>query len=1259
MRKQRFPQRQGLALVIVLALLVLVFALAIGFLTRVSTERTSSDRFASGVSTRLLADSTVQIVQGQINAATTQGSSVAWASQPGLVRTFDDAGLPLKSYKLYSSDAMQVAGALNPATEAETLQAWAASPALFTDINQPVDVNFDGAPDSWPILSPAAVGQVEGFAINSAPSGSSQGVTNAAPMPVRWLYVLKDGQVLSPTGSAKSATVKEATALNPVVGRIAFWTDDESCKVNVNTASEGTYWDVPKVASIPEKQFGTYQPAKNEFQAYPGHPATTSLSAVFPDLTRDQLFALAPRLKNEGSKNLTLNVDQAEAVTLDQDRLYASAGDVIFSPERALNAGLDQAKLERARFFLSTISRAPETNLYNLPRIACWPLHAGTDASFRTSFDSLIAFCSTVNGQPFYFQRQNPDSMTEDYTGIPRNQALFSYLRDLTSRPVPGFGGNLQTKFGEDRDQVLTEIFDYIRCTNLIDGTLSAAKRYAPGTLVNGSKGGSFGYGQVLPIRIQQGGVDTRGFGRVPIFTEVGLWVVCDADPKTVSATDSNNPAVNKALYPADVSGKLTFDDVAKTKQVRLEAALVLEPFTPLYGYKGLQPDLEITVSGLDSWKIRGNAAGDTDQPMGFPSLAEQTPGSKGRYLMSQNLISTNSAISPRGGHTGVWSWLGSRGLRARNHGRLAEDGDFGAPAGGSGAVLNQQFPFVSEPLTVNVNNASATAPRLTLTAGSLEIKVIHRPTGTVLQTYKVSFPTGDLPVPTLRKKLIADPNGGSANVPDNSWTLQAGGNIAGFKGRFDSTGGFTFQEYDHGGTLLADITKSVVPVYQKAGAPQSADFRLLAMKEVIEATDFAKHPLYDNPDTKWRAANSFVQQSDGWYYNFRRRISEYAPAIAALGGSVTNLAKMSADYGQMKHPDTPYPALDAQASGDWDNGIASDVDGPFLNRPDEGVTYNQLDKNNNYIPYFSTYQKEDYDSAVFFSPNRIMPSSGMFGSLPVGVKRDKPWQTLLFRRQPGHPGYAAEAGGFTKDPDYLLMDMFWMPVVEPYAISEPLSTAGKINLNQQIIPFTWLDRSTGMHALLKNEKILAIPVTDAATYKNGATGDYRRPVNIPATLSQLRFRFENTDGTGLYAFRSASEICDLHLVPDNATVATTSKAALDEDMAKYWNAHSLTGDNSRERIYTTLYPRLTTRSNTFTVHFRAQSLKKRRGSDPATWEEGKDIIAGDYRGSTSLERYIDPSNPNLPDYAANPSATPALDTFYRWRVRSNKQFAP
>jgi len=1253
------PSRRGAALIVALAIMVLVLALVVGILSRVMTERSAAGGYASSVGARLLGDTAVQLVQAQIDAATSGGTTVAWSSQPGLIRTFDSEGRPAKSFKLYSANDMQMTGALVPATEAADLMQWHQSPAVFTDINMPVDTNFDGSPDTWPILDPSAAGVVQGFAINNAPTGKYLGVDNPAPMPVRWLYVLQDGVVVAPTGSGATATVAGATAANPIVGRIAFWTDDETCKVNVNTASEGTYWDVPKAGGQAEKNLGLYQPAKNEFQAYPGHPATASLSAVFPDFTRDQILDLVPRIQQGGSENATVDVNDAKVVSLDQNRLFANEDEVLFAEKltaniRNENPGLTRALLERSKFFLTTTSRAPEVNLYNLPRVACWPVHE-KDGAFRTPFDRLIAFCATLNGLPYYFQRKNADSTTADYAEILRNRTLFKYLRLLGRRDTPGFGGNFAAKYGDDHDQILTEMFDYIRCTNLADGNLAQANRYAVGTQVNGPSGGYFGQGQVMPIVIEDAAatpaISTRGFGRVPTITEVGIWLICTGDPDNA---DSNKPATNFTL-----SGSLTTSGTAAnpvTKQIRVEAALVMEPFIPLEGYRGIQPDIEITIAGLEGWSLRGNASGDTDQPLGFPSEAEQTPNGKGRYSLSVNPLVSGGGQRPYAGHIGINAIMGApdvstpfyvkRQLRARNGGLLPEDAFFRTPYGGSGSVLNQQYPFVSEPVTVRVatSTASGISPSVTLNTTPLTMKVIQRATGTVLQTFHVNFPAGPMPAPTLR----AEKKGG---LPFYSWTLQASGNGNGFPGRFAEADGFIFQHYD-ANSKLCDVVRTVVPVYTKNGGKQSADLRLLAMSGTINAADFDKHPLYDDPGAAYRVVNSFTQQGTGWYYNFCRRAAENADAVAKMGKS---LANMSETYDQQGHPDTSWPVVDAQANGDWDNGIVGSIDGPYLNKPDEGVTWTDA---NHQVPYFDSSQKETFDAATFFSPNRIIPSPGMFGSLPTGAKRGKHWQTLLFRRQPGHPEYAATAGNFTNDPDYLFLDLFWMPVVEPYAISEPLSTAGKINLNQQVVPFTWLERNTGLYAVLKNEKVMSIPNADAAIYKT--TGNsYRRSINLTDTLKQLNFRFDNTDGTGLYAFRSAAEICDQHIIPDDATVSMSSKATLDDSMKNYWGSHALTGDNSRERIYTTIYPRLTTKSNTYTVYFRAQSLRKRANSDPKTWDEEKDTVTGDYQGATTLERYVAPGDSAIPDYASNPDATPSLDSFYKWRMRANRPFAP
>lgn len=119
--------------------------------------------------------------------------------------------------------------------------------------------------------------------------------------------------------------------------------------------------------------------------------------------------------------------------------------------------------------------------MFNLPRIACWPVFKDLVADRVTAFDKLIAFCASTGNagslKPYYFQREKADSPDYDI-GIVRNGEIYRYLQYLTSQSVPGFGGNFLAKYTDDRDQILTEIFDYIRSTNLHDDVLAANKQF-------------------------------------------------------------------------------------------------------------------------------------------------------------------------------------------------------------------------------------------------------------------------------------------------------------------------------------------------------------------------------------------------------------------------------------------------------------------------------------------------------------------------------------------------------------------------------------------------------------------------------------------------------------------------------------------------------------------------------------------------------------------------------------------------------------
>ena len=117
------------------------------------------------------------------------------------------------------------------------------------------------------------------------------------------------------------------TKANPIVGRMAFWADDDSSKVNINTAGgfisppdkdedsnvkaamdyAGSFWDTPRVQTVFDRGtakktgdelglvdlpgLANCQPAQNEFQRYPGHPSTTSLGVVFKHKINQKNYA--------------------------------------------------------------------------------------------------------------------------------------------------------------------------------------------------------------------------------------------------------------------------------------------------------------------------------------------------------------------------------------------------------------------------------------------------------------------------------------------------------------------------------------------------------------------------------------------------------------------------------------------------------------------------------------------------------------------------------------------------------------------------------------------------------------------------------------------------------------------------------------------------------------------------------------------------------------------------------------------------------
>ncbi len=1518
----RSPSENGSALFIVLGCVALMTLLIVAFLSASMTERATSNSFAKEVNSKLLSENAVNLVISQLKAGTKSTSaqtanSVAWASQPGMIRAYDATGKADSYYKLYSWDNMVGKGAYANTDVPDT--AWAAETDLFTDLNEtvngrnPIISALDNKGHALASLNVAGhsgvlsydssgtgTPDVEGFYID--PATAAGGAANAAAMPVKWLYVLGDGSLVIPVlNGANGVTVAGASKANPIVGRIAFWTDDETSKVNINTASEGSFWDVPLAYNVQEIggiannantapwAYANAVPSGTEYQRVPGHPATTSLSTVFGSAQLPMIFAkfpsgntssttdydsylapyltLTPRYAPGGTKGgsradpigigtagaLALNppayrlYDSFDELTFDPQRqalsvanstLYSSANGASPSGRTALSA-LSPAVIEQDKFFLTTHSRGPEETLFGTPRINLWPLQAAVpsiasaslpNGLLRNAHDQLLAFCSTINNFPYYFQRAtvwgygtsagtfNQSSIpgvgsnfsalssTQDFpaaptggttlTGVARNENLFAYLQKLTSQSIPGFGGDFLSKYPagaggvSDRDHILAEMFELIR-----SGINTVSTSIVPYYTYTGYEAGSttnatakyMAPGSTIPVRIPVTGGNVKGLGRT--LTVGGITIVFYAtnwlDKTTLNtAAGSHVPTAGSDGLPDDVANIAgTYDGYGDPQTTTFRAIVLLQPCGTLVGSPFYNPYLRYQISGLDGWTV--SFSDGTTSNLNFPG-ASQTA-----------LISTQHYSDARiSGFLGTLysTVLGSTSLGANYAKRVlgTSDGDVSVASN----LAAYPFASMSDVAIPNSINGGAAAPspfggpapsprgqlrtyaptKITFSGGAIQIKIFSgvdasgspgMANAELIQTINMSVPQMNLQVPTIEpayplfpspERDVALGRTGPPAVARQSdqkqadFYYQASFDSRNYNNRFPTGPAGAAGSTVNGLIMRGDVVRAMAlnPASKIAG-----DLRLLAAMDTVPVTlpgdtqnVFAplgsgvtispnntaatNLPDWNNPDI--RMVHALLQDPGNlripllrvdsnpavdplvWYPGTGARFetTSYSPgshnadANGGIGVSSGNLIT-GFDYPSLTAPNvTPElkgaymdPSTQTMA-GDWSSGIGPLQDGPFLVKPDEG--YQDTSGGNSAYLFFGLNSQtgKSAGSINSLSPNRQVPSPLIFGSLPSGLENLTPWRTLLFCPNPAaankHPGFGVGSGTkgqgdyapYTIPPDHLLLDLFWMPVVEPYAISDALSTAGKVNLNYQIVPFGYIHRSTAVRAAFKSTRLMAVPNTATAyattSYKSngiyqqptwGATAGpstFRYPINLDATIdasdSPFLSRFSGTQTGTPDVFRSASEVCNLYLVPKldpsvtNYVGAGAAVPANYTSTPAWWSSFKLTGDNGRESPYNQLYSRLTTKSNSFQVHFRVQTLVRNSANDSAVFDSTKgDSIGGEYRGSSIIERYIDPNDTSLPDFAAGATSFTTtgttLDSYYRYRVVRSKSFTP
>ncbi len=746
-QKSRGGKSQGAALVIVLSFLVIITGLTIAFLSNVTDHAAETNASVAGVQARNLADAAIQLTIAQIRDGTlgyerdqlsggiNPQAPACWASQPGAIRTYDLNASNIATYKLYSARVMVDRSGSSPTNDLPPKD-WVQRPSAFCDLNAPVVIN---GVTNYPILDPSlsalsnGIPIVDGFSIDSNTATTLLESSNKAAMPVSWLYMLKDGTLIVPDpGSDKTASFstspQKPTEANPIVGRIAFWADDETCKLNLNTASEGSFWGQPFFTTSQDVAWALMPPAPKEFNRFPGHPASTSLSPVlwsFYNLTNPAVFMTALPQIPRGSANydagngamtptppntnylasvftniapryawggslagsvsvLTSNAPSAirtntPVMTMGKNRFYASVDEFFFaatnpiSQESRVTNGMDFTPRDIAglRFFLTTDSRAPEVNPLNLPKLCLWPVpdsnrssvanpNAAPAGKNRTLNDSMIAYCSTIGTNAFYFTRYDATSARNDIQisgAVPgRNQVLYNYFRNQLDKKIPGFQGSFvaDNKWRPiQADQMATLMFDYIRsCINLDDASgatnrtlASDSFRFAytapPGIVSGNTTVMTNGVGQVVPIEITNpSGNRTRGIGRFLTMKGAAVWFIARAADQPPLLVDSvRRPQL---FTSAGTSTTLSPTTIQTTMASYATAAAPTGTAPSLMNYARVNP--------LHPWTCPP-AAGNAPAAGTFAVNANYTPNSivsaSGDILLPQLRVNSGSTPLP------------------------------------------------------------------------------------------------------------------------------------------------------------------------------------------------------------------------------------------------------------------------------------------------------------------------------------------------------------------------------------------------------------------------------------------------------------------------------------------------------------------------------------------------------------------------------------------------------------------------------------
>lgn len=482
MRPNRSRRNRGAALVITLSVLVLMSIIVISLSDIMRIERGASRSHLENARAEMLAQTGAAKVLAQLRVATAD-TSRNWISQPG---------------QLVASNAVT--------SSAKTV----VDPALPLSSGAPVNVKSDFVPAvlrpaqlNIPTFEQGVAGAIPPHLITNLPDPND--ATKAVPMAVRWIYVRQDG-----TEDLAEQPVMTTTT-NPIVGRYAYWTDDESSKVNYNLAwTRGT--SNPNAAS---------------------HPTKINLPTLFG--TADATAAATAETEAAAIHLYDPFATQTQPIPKTTTAYQAISRFFFQTPEDARQVERVQpgvtAALLAAKFNITHYNHDPDTTFFNEQRIV---LTTNKDkANGRPFLD--IAATDPSTGKPYtdlWEPFVNPATPTYriDPTKLATTIDMLNRYLTRTDWPMAP-GSSLQAKYYAGKLERLTQL-----SLNIINYVRTKESAGEPTTkVVVPVRGEQVPGGKFVLMEVATSTNAYIGITRTPKITEMGVWV--KATPTTSGGT--------------------------------------------------------------------------------------------------------------------------------------------------------------------------------------------------------------------------------------------------------------------------------------------------------------------------------------------------------------------------------------------------------------------------------------------------------------------------------------------------------------------------------------------------------------------------------------------------------------------------------------------------------------------------------------------------------------------------------------------------